>query len=45
LNPLTISKLQHAVRQSNPKTFQEYTDLIDKRNREVCTLRGLMEIR
>ncbi len=30
LNPLTISKLQHAVRQNNPKTFQEYTDLIDE---------------
>ena len=29
LNPQTISKLQHAVQQSNPKTFKEYTDLID----------------
>ena len=27
LNPHTISKLQHAVRQNNPATFQEYTDL------------------
>ena len=45
LNPLTISKLQHAVRQGSPQTFQEYTDLIDKQNRELCTLRGLMEIK
>jgi glutamate synthase domain-containing protein 2/glutamate synthase domain-containing protein 1/glutamate synthase domain-containing protein 3 len=45
INPQTISKLQHAVRQGNPKTFQEYTDLLDKRNRELCTLRGLLEIK
>ncbi len=45
LNPETISKLQHAVRQSNPKTFKEYTDLIDNQNRNLCTLRGLMKIK
>ena len=43
LNPLTISKLQHAVRQANFSTFQEYTDLIDDQNRKLCTLRGLLE--
>ena len=32
LNPLTISKLQQAVRQDSFKTFQEYTDLIDNQN-------------
>ncbi len=45
LNPLTISKLQHAVRQNNPATFQEYTDLIDNRNRQLCTLRGLLTLK
>jgi len=30
LNPLTISKLQQAVRQQSFQTFQEYTELIDK---------------
>ena len=45
LNPLTISKLQHAVRQNNPTTFQEYTDLIDNRNRNLCTLRGLLQLK
>ena len=45
LNPLTISKLQHAVRQSNFKTFQEYTDLIDDQSRNLATLRSLMQIR
>jgi len=44
-NPLTISKLQHAVRQENPQTFKEYTDLIDKENKQLCTLRGLLELK
>ncbi len=45
LNPETISKLQHAVRDSNFKTFQEYTDLIDKQSRNLATLRSLMLIK
>ena len=45
LNPLTISKLQHAVRQNNPATFQEYTDLLDDQNRALCTLRGLLKLK
>jgi glutamate synthase domain-containing protein 2/glutamate synthase domain-containing protein 1/glutamate synthase domain-containing protein 3 len=45
LNPLTISKLQHAVRENNPKTFQEYTDLIDQQSEHLCTLRGLMQLK
>jgi glutamate synthase domain-containing protein 2/glutamate synthase domain-containing protein 3 len=45
LNPETISKLQHAVRQNNPATFQEYTDLLDDQNRHLCTLRGLLQLK
>jgi glutamate synthase domain-containing protein 2/glutamate synthase domain-containing protein 3 len=45
LNPQTISTLQHAVRQENPQTFKEYTDLIDDRNRTLCTLRGLLRFK
>src|SRR5207248_8536253 len=45
LNPLTISKLQHAVRQSSFKTFQEYTDLIDEQSRSMATLRSLLQVR
>ena len=45
LNPQTISKLQHAVRQNNPATFQEYTDLIDNQNAHLCTLRGLFKLK
>ena len=45
LNPQTISKLQHAVRNNNPATFQEYTDLLDEQNRNLCTLRGLLKLK
>ncbi len=45
LNPSTISKLQHAVRQSSFSTFKEYTDLVDGENRNLCTLRGLMRFK
>jgi glutamate synthase domain-containing protein 2/glutamate synthase domain-containing protein 1/glutamate synthase domain-containing protein 3 len=45
LNPATISKLQHAVRQNDPATFQEYTDLLDDQNRHLCTLRGLLKLK
>jgi glutamate synthase domain-containing protein 2/glutamate synthase domain-containing protein 3 len=45
LNPLTIGKLQLAVRQNNPATFQEYTDLLDEQNRTLCTLRGLLKLK
>jgi len=45
LNPQTISKLQHAVRQSSPTSFQEYTDLIDDQNRNMSTLRGLLKLK
>ena len=44
LNPETISKLQHSVRANNATTFQEYTDLLDERNRNLCTLRGLLKL-
>jgi glutamate synthase (NADPH) large chain len=45
LNPATISKLQMAVRQNNPTTFQEYTDLVDEQSKHLCTLRGLMRLK
>src|SRR6201987_4351254 len=45
LNPNTISKLQQAVRQESFKTFQEYTDLIDRQSANLCTLRGLMKLK
>src|ERR1700722_13391167 len=45
VNPMTVSKLQHAVRQESFKTFQEYTALVDNQSKELFTLRGLMEFK
>jgi glutamate synthase domain-containing protein 2/glutamate synthase domain-containing protein 1/glutamate synthase domain-containing protein 3 len=45
VNPLTVSKMQHAVRQNSFETFQEYTDLIDEQSKHLCTLRGLFEFK
>jgi glutamate synthase domain-containing protein 2/glutamate synthase domain-containing protein 1/glutamate synthase domain-containing protein 3 len=45
INPLTVSKLQHAVRKQSYQDFKEYTDLIDKQNEQLCTLRGLFEFK
>ena len=45
VNPLTIGKLQHAVRQENHSSYKEYSELINHQSRQLCTLRGLMEFR
>jgi glutamate synthase domain-containing protein 2/glutamate synthase domain-containing protein 1/glutamate synthase domain-containing protein 3 len=45
INPETVSKLQHAVREKRYETFEEYAELIDKQNKHLCTLRGLMELK
>jgi glutamate synthase domain-containing protein 2/glutamate synthase domain-containing protein 1/glutamate synthase domain-containing protein 3 len=43
LNPTTISKLQHSVRQESYETFKEFSRAINDQSRQLCTLRGLME--
>ena len=45
LNPTSVSKLQHAVRQRSFSTFQEYSSAIDDMNKTLCTLRGLFEFK
>jgi glutamate synthase domain-containing protein 2/glutamate synthase domain-containing protein 3 len=45
LNPGVISKLQHAVRQSSYSTFQEYAKLVNEQNRNLYTLRGLLDFK
>jgi len=45
LNPGVISKLQHAVRQSSYSTFQEYAKLVNEQNRNLFTLRGLLDFK
>ena len=44
-NPQTVAKLQHAVRSNKFETFEEFTALIDRQSKDLCTLRGLMELR
>ena len=45
LNPSTIGKLQHAVRDNSWSTYEEYAKAINEQSRELCTLRGLMEFK
>ncbi len=45
VNPATISKLQQAVREGSYATYQEYSDTINRNNRQLATLRGLMEFK
>ncbi|HZU26930.1 MAG TPA: glutamate synthase large subunit [Bryobacteraceae bacterium] len=45
INPTTVSRLQHAVRQKSFATFQEFTRAIDDQQRSHCTLRGLMKLK
>jgi glutamate synthase (NADPH) large chain len=42
LNPLTVSKLQHAVRANSFETYEEYSALVNEQSKALCTLRGLM---
>jgi glutamate synthase (NADPH/NADH) large chain len=45
LNPETVSKLQHAVRQSSFETFEEFARIVDRQNRDLLLLRGLLDFR
>jgi glutamate synthase (NADPH/NADH) large chain len=45
LNPLTVSKLQHAVRQSKFETFEEFAKIVDQQNRDHLMLRGMLEFK
>ena len=45
LNPLTVAKVQHAVRKQSYATYQEYTRLMNDYSRQLCQLRGLLEFK
>jgi len=40
----TISKLQHATRSNDAKTYEEYARIINEQNEELLTLRGLFDL-
>ncbi len=41
----TISKLQHATRANDAKTFAEFSRLVNEQNERLLTLRGLFEFK
>ena len=44
-NPLTVHKLQAACRTGSYEMFKEYSELVNNQSRNLCTLRGVMELR
>jgi glutamate synthase (ferredoxin) len=42
-NPLSVAKLQEAVRQNNPETYKEYSELVNNQSKALMTIRGLFE--
>jgi len=44
-NPTTIHKLQQAVRNNDYKAFKEYSKAVNYQAKDLCTLRGLFELR
>ena len=44
-NPDTIYKLQHATRNNDPKTFAEFSQLVNDESRRRSNLRGLLEFK
>ncbi len=43
-NPETVHKLQYACRTGSYDLFKEYTALVDQQAKNLCTLRGLMDL-
>ncbi len=42
-NPITISKLQHAVKNEDAKAYAEYAKEVNDQAKHLCTLRGLFD--
>jgi glutamate synthase (ferredoxin) len=45
LNPTTVAKLQHAVRQSSFPSFEEFAKTVDQQNRDLLMLRGMFDFK
>ena len=45
LNPTTVSKLQHAVRQEKFESFREFADIVNQQNHELQMLRGMFDFK
>ncbi|QCW98899.1 glutamate synthase large subunit [Aggregatimonas sangjinii] len=42
-NPLSIAKLQKAVRSNEPNDYAEFADMVNKQSKNLMTIRGLFE--
>ncbi|CAG0900185.1 unnamed protein product, partial [Cyprideis torosa] len=42
-NPITVAKLQEAVRQNKPVAYEEYAKMVNEQATRLMTIRGLME--
>ncbi len=42
-NPLTIAKLQKAVRSNEPESYKEFAAMINEQSKNLMTIRGLFE--
>jgi glutamate synthase (NADPH) large chain len=45
LNPVTVSKLQHAVRQGKFESYREFAEVVDQQNRDLLMLRGMLDFK
>ncbi len=44
-NPESVHKLQKACRTNAYPTYKEYADLVNKQSKNLCTLRGLLDLK
>lgn len=45
IDPFVVEKIQHATSQNNWKTYEEYKNYVNDRNRSISTLRGLLNFK
>ena len=44
-NPASVAKLQQAVKQNNPNSYEEYSALINEQSKNLMTLRGMFKFK
>ncbi|WP_029035413.1 glutamate synthase large subunit [Salinimicrobium terrae] len=44
-NPASVAKLQQAVKQNNPRSYEEYSKLINDQSKNLMTIRGMFKFR
>jgi glutamate synthase (ferredoxin) len=42
-NPVSIAKLQKAVRNNEPETYREFSEMVNEQSKNLMTIRGLFE--